>query len=100
MVFINEKPLLDLIFKMNQNGLKMIGKPLLEPRKAYFGSLGLFSVKNATNNIDSPMTKSGQGEIWGPKLKLKHVRLGLLLRIEKFRRISTVHLRNIHGQFS
>ena len=100
MVFINEKPHFDQIFKMTRNGLKMIGKPLLEAREAYFGSLGLFCVKNATNKIDSPMTKSGQGEIWGPKLKLKHVRFGLLLRIVKFRGISTVHLTNIHDQFS
>jgi len=85
---------------MTQNGLKMIGKSLLEARMANFVLVGLYCVKNATNKIESPMTKSGQDEIWGPKLKLKHVRFGLLLRIVKFRGILTVGLRNIHDRFS
>ena len=85
---------------MTQNGLKMIGKSLLEAQKANFGLVGLYCVKNATNKLDSPMAKSGQDEIWGPKLKLKHVRLGLLLRIVKLRGFSTVNFRNIHDQFS
>ena len=63
---------------MTQNGLKMIGKSLLEARMANFVLVGHYCVKNATNKIESPMTKSGQDEIWGPKLKLKHVRFGLL----------------------
>ena len=77
----------------------------LEPC-AFLLSLKIFDfrfwklIKNATNKMDSPMTKSGQDGIWGPKLKLKHVRFGLLVRIMKFRRISTVHLRNNHDQFS
>ena len=113
MVFINEKPLFDLIFqnrskwpkmaakwsKNDQKWPKMIGKPWLVTRKAYFGPFGLFCVKNATNKMDSPMKKSGQDGIWGPKLKLKHVKFGLLVRMMKFRRISTVHLRNNHDQF-
>ena len=85
---------------MTQNGLKMIAKSLSEARKDNFGLVGLYCVKNATNKLDSPMAKSGQDEIWGPKLKLKHVRFGLLLRIVKFRGISTVNFRNIHDQFS
>ena len=85
---------------MTQNGLKMIGKSLLEAQKANFGLVGLYCVKNATNKLGSPMAKSGQDEIWGPKLKLKHVTLGLLLRIVKLRGFSTVNFRNIHDQFS
>ena len=85
---------------MTQNGLKMVGKSLLEAQKANFGLVGLYCVKNATNKLDSPMAKSGQDEIWGPKLKLKHVRFGLLWRIVKCRRFSTVDSRNIHDQFS
>jgi len=46
------------------------------------------------------MTKSGQDGIEWSKLKLKLVRFGLLLRLVKFRGISTVGLRNIHDQFS
>ena len=85
---------------MTQNGLKMVGKSLLEAQKANFGLVGLYCVKNATNKLDSPMAKSGQDEIWGPKLKLKHVWFSLLLRIVKFRGNSTMSFRNIHGQFS